>query len=209
MKYVITLIGNPAKRDVTEDAVAEATDTLRTAGAATAAADWLSAGVACDLPFDGIGPDTADAAARSALAGRPVDIVAQPLEGRRKKLLIADMDSTFITVECIDELADFAGKRAEISAITERAMRGELDFEAALRERAAMLTGLPEEAMAEAFEQRVALTPGGRTLVMTMRAAALIRRWFRAGSTISPRGCGNWRVSIWTRPTAWTSPTAS
>ena len=171
MKYVITLIGNPARRDVDEDVAAEAAETLRAAGAAPGAAEWLATSIACDLPFDGIGPEAADAAVRRALEGRPVDIVAQPAEGRRKELLIADMDSTIITVECIDELADFAGKRAEISAITERAMRGELDFEAALRERAAMLNGLPETAMAAAFEQRVALTPGARTLVMTMRAA--------------------------------------
>ena len=171
MKYVITLIGNPARRDVGDDVAGDATNALSAAGGSAGAVDWLADGIACDLPFDGIEPDAADAAVRRALEDRPVDIVAQPAEGRRKELLIADMDSTIITVECIDELADFAGKRAEISAITERAMRGELDFEEALRERAAMLNGLPETAMAAAFEQRVALTPGARTLVMTMRAA--------------------------------------
>ncbi|MEQ8177732.1 MAG: phosphoserine phosphatase SerB [Amphiplicatus sp.] len=106
---------------------------------------------------------------RETLGPAPIDIVAQPLEGRRKRLLIADMDSTIIEQECIDELAEFAGKRAEISAITERAMRGELDFEAALKERVAMLKGLPESVLEETFRKRITLAPGARTLVQTMK----------------------------------------
>jgi phosphoserine phosphatase len=91
------------------------------------------------------------------------------LAGRKKQLLVADMDSTIIGVECLDELADFAGLKAEISAITERAMRGELEFEAALRERVAMLKGLPVAALQQAYDERVRLNPGARTLVRTMR----------------------------------------
>jgi phosphoserine phosphatase len=105
-----------------------------------------------------------------ALAGQTVDWCLQPLEGRRKRLLIADMDSTIINVECLDELADFAGLKAEISAITERAMRGELAFEGALRERVAMLKGLPVAALQQTFDERVRLNPGARTLVRTMAA---------------------------------------
>ncbi len=109
-------------------------------------------------------------AAISAIEGLAVDVCVQPAEGRRKRLLIADMDSTIINVECIDELADFAGVKAEVSAITERAMRGELDFEAALKERVAMLRGLPLADLQRAYDQRVRLNPGARTLVRTMTA---------------------------------------
>jgi phosphoserine phosphatase len=110
------------------------------------------------------------AALGPALDGQAVDWCVQPLEGRKKRLLIADMDSTIINVECLDELADFAGLKAEISAITERAMRGELPFEGALRERVAMLKGLPISALEETYDQRVRLNPGARTLVRTMAA---------------------------------------
>ena len=108
------------------------------------------------------------AALRGPMADQELDWCLQPVEGRRKRLLIADMDSTIINVECIDELADFAGVKAEVSAITERAMRGELDFEAALRERVSMLKGLPLEALQRTYDERVLLNPGARTLVQTM-----------------------------------------
>jgi phosphoserine phosphatase len=105
-----------------------------------------------------------------AMESIEADWALLPAEGRRKKLLVADMDSTIIGCECIDELADFAGLKDEISAITERAMRGELDFEAALTERVAMLKSLPVAALKECFETRVHLNPGARTLVQTMKA---------------------------------------
>jgi phosphoserine phosphatase len=98
------------------------------------------------------------------------DYCVQPAEGRRKRLLVADMDSTIINVECLDELADFAGVKDQVSAITERAMRGELAFEGALRERVAMLQGLPLVALQRAYDERVRLNPGARTLVRTMAA---------------------------------------
>ena len=104
------------------------------------------------------------------LAGKAVDFCLQPATDRRKRLLIADMDSTIINVECIDELADFAGVKAQVSEITERAMRGELDFEAALKERVAMLKGLPLADLQRAYDERVRLNPGARTLVRTMTA---------------------------------------
>ena len=110
------------------------------------------------------------AALAPAIAGQGVDWCLQPTAGRRKSLLVADMDSTIINVECLDELADFAGLKAEISAITERAMRGELPFEAALRERVAMLKALPVAALQQAYDERVRLNPGARTLVRTMSA---------------------------------------
>jgi phosphoserine phosphatase len=110
------------------------------------------------------------AAAREALRGRAVDANLAPEDGREKRLLLADMDSTVIGVECVDELAAFAGVGAEVAAITERAMRGELDFEAALTARVALLEGLPETALEEAYAARVRLNPGAATLVRTLRA---------------------------------------
>ena len=107
---------------------------------------------------------------RAALAGRPIDVVVQPQAHRRKRLFLADMDSTMIGQECIDELADHAGFKAHVAAITERAMRGEIVFEPALRERVALLKGLPQSVVDEVIAKRIVLTPGGRTLVATMRA---------------------------------------
>jgi phosphoserine phosphatase len=105
-----------------------------------------------------------------ALAGLPVDFAVQLQAGRRKGLFLADMDSTIIGCECLDELADFAGVKDKVAAITERAMRGELDFEAALRERVAMLKGLSVDALQRCYDERVRLNPGARTLVRTLRA---------------------------------------
>ena len=110
------------------------------------------------------------AAAEAALAQTRVDLCAQPWSERRKRLLLADMDSTIIGCECIDELADFAGVKDKVSEITERAMRGELDFEGALRERVAMLKGLPLGDLQRAYDERVRLNAGARTLVRTMSA---------------------------------------
>ncbi|MCA6329333.1 MAG: HAD-IB family phosphatase, partial [Phenylobacterium sp.] len=110
-------------------------------------------------------------AALEAASGLPVDLCVQPEEGRRKRLLLADMDSTIIACECLDELADFAGRKAEVAAITERAMRGELEFEGALRERVAMLAGLPESQLERAYAERVRLNPGARTFVRTLAAS--------------------------------------
>lgn len=118
--------------------------------------------------------DSADselrAEAAAAVAPFPVDWALVPVEGRRKKLLVADMDSTIINVECLDELADFAGLKAEIAAITERAMRGELEFEPALRERVGKLKGLELGALQRCFDERVRLNPGAATMVRTMAA---------------------------------------
>jgi phosphoserine phosphatase len=99
-----------------------------------------------------------------------VDFAVQPAEGRRKSLFIADMDSTIIGCECLDELADFAGVKAQVAAITERAMAGEIGFEGALRERVGMLKGLDESALQRCYDERVKLNPGAWTLVRTLRA---------------------------------------
>jgi len=102
------------------------------------------------------------------LVGEPVDVNIVPAENRRKKLLIADMDSTIIPVECIDELADFAGVKDPVADITERAMRGELDFEQAINERVGLLANLPESALEQCYAERISLNPGAKTLVETM-----------------------------------------
>jgi len=128
---------------------------------------WVEEGSAFDILLAGD-----PLAARQALEGLipGVDVIVQPREGRRRQLLVADMDSTMITVECIDELADYAGLKAEVAAVTEQAMRGELDFESALDARVALLRGLDERVIDHCHEQRVRITPGAEALVRTMTA---------------------------------------
>ena len=139
---------------------------MRAAGVAPAGRRWVEEARACDLLFA-----SAPEAARAALEGLvpATDVVVQADALRRRKLLVADMDSTMITVECIDELADYAGLKTKISAITERAMRGELAFEEALTERVALLRGLDEAAIGKCLDERVGVTPGAIPLVRTMR----------------------------------------
>ena len=129
---------------------------------------WLSDGRALDIPFDH-DPVQVLERARHHFRDQPVDVNVVPSDNRRKKLLVADMDSTIINCECLDELADMAGLKAKVSAITEKAMRGELDFAAALRERVAMLKGLPLGALERVYAERIRLNDGARTLVATMR----------------------------------------
>lgn len=132
--------------------------------------DWLAPSRAFDIPFAG-DPDAVRAALREITRDDwLIDINIVPSEDRRKRLLIADMDSTIIGCECIDELADMAGLKPKVAAITERAMRGELNFPAALRERVALLKGLPLEAVARVYAERVRLNKGARALTATMRA---------------------------------------
>ncbi|WP_363347796.1 phosphoserine phosphatase SerB [Methylocystis echinoides] len=142
---------------------------LKEAGVGGAALDWLAPGLAADAVFDSVDLAGLRTHLPSALSGEPVDVVVQALATRRKLLLVADMDSTMIEQECLDELADFAGMRARISKITARAMAGELDFEAALRERVALLAGVTLDEI-ETLLTRLTLTAGARALVSTMRA---------------------------------------
>jgi phosphoserine phosphatase len=138
--------------------------------AETADLDWLVPARAFDIAFRG-DPDAVRAVLRERLRDEwLLDANIVPAENRRKRLLIADMDSTIIGCECIDELADMAGLKPKVAAITERAMRGELDFPAALRERVGLLKGLPLEALARVYAERVRLNPGARALTATMRA---------------------------------------
>ncbi|MES2444514.1 MAG: phosphoserine phosphatase SerB [Pseudomonadota bacterium] len=142
-------------------------DRLAAAGCAPGGWRWLDEGRAADLDF-GHAPDLARGALEGAFAA--TDVIVQPVAGRAKKLLVADMDSTMITVECIDELADYAGIKPRIAEVTERAMRGELDFAEALDARVALLAGLAESAIDRCLAERVRLMPGAEALVKTMRA---------------------------------------
>lgn len=145
-----------------------ASDALRTAGAEIGATAWIDEGFAADIWFAGL--STVEARVAVEASNLVVDVFAQPVSTRTKRLLIADMDSTMITVECIDELADYAGIKPQIAAVTEAAMRGELDFASALDARVALLKGLPAATIDQCHAERVRLMSGARTLVQTMRA---------------------------------------
>lgn len=182
---VLTLIAAAGAAAQTGAAVDAVTGALRRLGAGVAPRRWLAPDIACDIPFDDLDTDQADAAARAALAelGAPAtDLVAQPAADRRKRLLLADMESTIIANEMLDELADLLGLRAQVAEITRRAMNDEIDFAAALRERVALLKGMREAALAVAGA-RIRITPGARALVATMRAhgayTALVSGGFR------------------------------
>jgi phosphoserine phosphatase len=151
-------------------------------------AQWLFDEVAADIPFEGTEEIGAiERRLREARGDLPIDIVVQPRIARRKKLFLADMDSTMIGQECVDELADFAGKKAEVSAITERAMSGEIEFEPALRDRVALLKGLPVGIVDKVMKERITLTPGGRELVATMRAHGAYTCLISGGFTLFTR----------------------
>ena len=167
MPLIATLIANPARPSVTPQLADRASQAL---GASSI--DWLAEGVAADIPL----PEGADAAAafdmaRRAVEGSAVDVVVQEAAGRRKKLLIADMDSTMIDQECIDELADEVGLKERVADITARSMNGEIAFEPALRERVALLAGLETAVIGRIIENRITLAAGGAALVATMNAA--------------------------------------
>ena len=175
MSYVATLISPPDRPAVTEALAARIAEKLPQARLGA----WLHPGVAIDIVFD----DPADKAGltagllknlthelRRVIGAAPVDVVVQPQDGRRKKLLVADMDSTMIGQECIDELADYAGLKDRVAAITARAMAGEIAFAPALRQRVALLRGLPASTIDKVIAERIRPNPGAAVLVQTMRA---------------------------------------
>ena len=188
MSLVATLICNPDNPALDSTIV----DGARAVLPQASPAHWLFDGVAVDIPF---GADSHLEGDRRAIEQRlrelrgdlPIDIVVQPVGFRRKKLFLADMDSTMIGQECIDELADFVGVKAHVAGITERAMRGEIEFEPALRERVALLKDLPASAVDEVLAQRITLTPGGRELVATMRANGAYTCLVSGGFTLFTR----------------------
>ena len=184
MTYVATLISNPAAPALDDTIVRRARRSLFAAQEPV----WLDPGIAAEIVFaPGVDSDARGLSdhLRAVIGGRPRSTsVVQRTGPRRKKLLVADMDSTMIGQECIDELADFAGLKAHVAAITERAMRGEIAFEPALRERVALLKGLPVSAVDKVIAERITLTPGARTLVHTMRKHGALTCLVSGGFTL-------------------------
>lgn len=166
-EYVLFIATLIAADRLDPRALSQARDALVSAGAVPGEIEWIEAEKAADIGFTGDA-----AAARAALEGLlpATDAVIQPRAGRAKRLMVADMDSTMITIECIDELADYAGIKPQIAEITERAMRGELDFEGALDARVALLKGLDAGVIDRCYAERVVIMPGARALVRTMKA---------------------------------------
>jgi phosphoserine phosphatase len=162
MNPVLILIARPGSRAL-DVAALKAVRRL-----ALAEPEWLAEAEALEVPLVSVAPGLEDTL-RHELAGLPVDVAVVPAQNRRKRLLLADMDSTIIEQEVVDELAALAGVGPEVSAITERTMRGELAFEPALRERVALLEGLPATAIETVIRDRISFSPGGRTLVATMK----------------------------------------
>lgn len=180
MSLVATLVSSPADPQVTPRLVS-------LAGRALSAGTHrvLAPEIAVELPVDeNLDASTAEDRLREVVGDARVDVAVLPRDGRAKKLLVADMDSTMIGQECIDELADFAGLKAHVAEITERAMRGEIAFEPALRERVALLKGLPLAVVDEVIEERIRLTPGAKPLVRTMRAAGAYTALISGGFTV-------------------------
>jgi phosphoserine phosphatase len=159
VKNVLVLISSAAHPALNDGAVKVAIDTLRAQDAEVGSPAWLAPEIACEVPFDG------DA---RPVAMTAVDAVVVPAAGRRKRLLVADMESTMIENEMLDELAEFLGLREKIATITARAMNGEIDFAGALKERVGLLRGLPIARLDEAAG-RIRYMPGGATLVATMQ----------------------------------------
>lgn len=175
--FVVTLLTNP-QTPVLERVTVES---LRNAWGG-GEARWLDPGVAAEFDVETVPPNRWEV--WEGLQALQIDVVVQEAKGRKKRMLIADMDSTMIRQECIDELADEAGVGARVADITARAMNGELDFEGALRERVGLLKGLPEGVIAQVLRDRITLMPGGPVLLATMKAngayAALVSGGFTA-----------------------------
>ncbi len=175
--FTATLLASPARANLDRVAV----ESLRDAWGG-GAANWLNPGIAAEFSLPAMPANRWQV--WEALQALDLDLVVQKTAGRRKKMLLADMDSTMIEQECIDELADMAGQGARVAAITARAMNGELDFEAALFDRVDLLRNLPEAVIAQVLAERITYTPGGRTLIATMKAdggyAALVSGGFTA-----------------------------
>jgi len=177
MTHVATIIG-------TANAVSKSIESIRAALPDAGRPQLLGPG-AIDIPFNAeTAVDQRLLAERLRGTASGVDVVVQPAANRRKKLFLADMDSTMIGQECIDELADYVGLKSRVAAITERAMRGDIAFEPALRERVSLLEGLPISVIEEVIRDRIKLTPGARTLVATVRANGAFTCMVSGGFTL-------------------------
>ncbi|HTO34097.1 MAG TPA: phosphoserine phosphatase SerB [Pararhizobium sp.] len=180
MAFVATLVANPSNPILSPALAEEAATAVDASGLY-----WLADGVACDIALkDGVNPDWQEALLRGVVGDAPIDVVVQNAETRRKKLLIADMDSTMIGQECIDELAAEVGLKDKVADITARAMNGEIAFEPALIERVALLKGLPLSVVGDVIAKRITLTPGGLELIATMKAKGYYTALVSGGFTV-------------------------
>ncbi|MDI7863683.1 phosphoserine phosphatase SerB [Rhizobiaceae bacterium n13] len=180
MAFVATLIANPSHPVLVPQLAEKVAAEIGASGLY-----WLADGIACDLALsDRMDPVAADATIRALLGAEPIDVAVQDADSRRKKFLIADMDSTMIGQECIDELAAEVGLKDKVSAITARAMNGEIDFEPALRERVALLKGLPVAVIDKVIDTRITLTPGGPELIATMKSKGAYTALVSGGFTM-------------------------
>lgn len=180
MAFVATLVANPSNPVLTPSLAEKAADQVQAAGLY-----WLADGIACDIALrDGSDVQAARDTILAVIGNEPIDLAVQEAETRRKKLLIADMDSTMIGQECIDELAAEVGLKDKVATITARAMNGEIAFEPALRERVALLKGLPVSVIDDVIEKRITLTPGGRELIATMKAKGYYTALVSGGFTV-------------------------
>jgi len=168
MDHMICLIAQPSRETLDQRLI------MRIARGLRSTPRWLADGEACELAVSGDDPAASLALARTEIGDRAIDACVVPAGDRTKRLLLCDLDSTIITIETIDELADMVGLKAEVAAITRRAMRGELTFAPALEARVAMLAGLPETVFEEIHRERARLMPGARILVRTMRSLGAI-----------------------------------
>ncbi|MGO6846776.1 phosphoserine phosphatase SerB [Rhizobium ruizarguesonis] len=180
MALVATLVANPSNPVLTPEIAEQAAKAVNASGLY-----WLADGIACDIALrDGTDVQTAEANILAVISSAPIDLVIQEQETRRKKLLIADMDSTMIGQECIDELAAEVGLKEKVATITARAMNGEIAFEPALRERVALLKGLPISVVDEVIAKRITLTPGGAELIATMKSKGHYTALVSGGFTV-------------------------
>jgi phosphoserine phosphatase len=183
MALVATLVANPSNPVLTPAIAEKAAEAVKASGLY-----WLADGIACDIALrDGTEAKAARAGILAAIAGAAIDLVIQETDTRRKQLLIADMDSTMIGQECIDELAAEVGLKDKVAAITARAMNGEIAFEPALRERVALLKGLPISVVDDVIAKRITLTPGGPELIATMKSKGHYTALVSGGFTVFTR----------------------
>jgi len=193
MTHFVTLISDPAMPRVTDGAVTSARWALEDAGADADEPEWLEPQVACDIPFAGSDPKTVHESVKASVGRAPIDVVVTAARNRRKRLLVADMESTVIRNEMVDDLADLLGVGATVKEITRRAMNGDIPFRAALAERVELLGGLEKDFLL-ALCYRIVFMPGARTLVRTMRAngalTALVSGGFRIYSEYVRNECG-------------------
>lgn len=182
MSFVLTLVSAPDRSEIDTGIIRAIRAALAGAGGSPGEPDWLAPGLACDIAFNGISPASAEDVTRSLLQRRRVDCYAQPVLGRKKRLLLCDMDATIVTGETLDDLSVFARDKAAIDALTQKSVRGEINFTESLIQRVELLQGLSEEQFAAAYA-KVELSPGATTLIRTLRAdgayTALVSGGFR------------------------------